>query len=179
MKLFISTLLFLGFTAQIAYCAPVTPAAPSPGYISFGGFNTTAVVVPPCVVTPHNNPLGFFVVNTRSGATAGRFTPWVKNGTNYRVTSGKTAKCGCVQAITSAANTSYQLAHSLTAITHDDAALTSGTFQGGAAAAYAHTYYSLVPSQFQDSFDFPSLSYAAVQLSNDPSNGLSMVCREQ
>jgi hypothetical protein len=135
--------------------------------------------IKPAFTTSIQNPLNFFVLDTAYLNTANHFKAWYKQGVQYQVPGGVTAKCVLLYGMTAAANTSYQLAYDTAAFVQDAAALSGGAvYQAGAANVYTYTFYSNIWNQHSIKFDFPANSYPALQVGNGDSSGQHMVCRE-
>lgn len=176
MKLSITCLIFAIFTIQSAFA--ITPASPPPGYIAFGGHNTTAVIVPPLVVTTERNPLGWFVLTNNGNPTSNNVTPYLKSGVAYTHATRTTV---CVGAFgqTSAANSPWQLVYADAAFAHDatTGSLTNPVYQTGAAATYSSVWFSLVPSQMSFYFEIPAGKYLGVNISTPSNTSVYTVCR--
>lgn len=114
-----------------------------------------------------------------ANAVSGDYYPLFKDGTAYRVTSGKTAICFDIVAFAGAA-AQFQLVSDTAAISVAQAgALTSGKYQAGAATKYIDNVISantmtLIPGTFQ----FGSLTYAGFQIGTAAGFTLRMNCYE-
>lgn len=172
------SLLSLVLTSVYAEAAAPPQPAPDQGYIAFGGFNTTSVIVPPLVVTKDNNPLGWFVLTNNGNPTSNQVTPLRKSGIAYTHATRVTA---CVGAFgqTSAANSPWQLFYADASFAHDatTASLTNPVYQNGVSLAYPFVWFSLVPSQYSFYFEIPAGKYAGVQISTPSNTGVNTVCR--
>src|ERR1700676_4640624 len=105
--------------------------------VGLGGVDTSSNLT-----IPEANAQGYFSLSFGTGTAAGSFSPFFKNGVLYQVTNGKT--CVVVHVIVTgptAAN-SVQLVHSLTTFTFNAGSITSGAYQGGAAAQYVYSVVS-------------------------------------
>lgn len=175
--LYVLSLLFL----PVVFAAAPPQPAPAGGYISIGGHNSTSVIVPPLVVTPERNPLGWFVLQNNGNPTSNNVTPYRKNGVAYQVTAGKTATCIGAFGQTSAANSPWQLFYADAAFAHDAtaASLTNPVYQNGSATVYTSVWYSLAPSQMSFFFEIPANKYAGVQISTPSVTSVYAVCRER
>jgi len=170
-------LLSLLFATPVFAAAPPMPEVQN-GYIAFGGFNTTSVVVPPLVVTPERNPLGWFVLTNNGNPTSNNVTPLRLSGVAYTHATRITM---CVGAFgqTSAANSPWQLFYADAPFAHDatTASLTNPVYMNGGSTFYPFVWFSLVPSQYSFYFEIPAGKYAGVQISTPSSTGVNTVCR--
>ena len=137
--------------------------------VSFGGVDTSSNLVIPELNTP-----GYFALYTRGAA----YNPFYKNGVLYQVTNGMTCK---VVRIIYQANGDVgqgQLVHSLTTFALGAGSITSGVFQGGAAANYVFVPLTAsVPIDFSFPYSFPSQSYPGIQTASGV--GVCMlICKE-
>lgn len=156
------------------------PAPASGNTIAIGGFSTTAVVMSPSVVSDGSNSLRWFTITAYGEVTNNNVNPFYKNGVAYQVTAGKTAKCYGMTAQTSAANSGFQVMYADATFANDAtvASLTTPIYQAGATARYVQQVYSLVPSYFNKTFDFPAAKWPGVQGTSFSGTHVTMTCRE-
>lgn len=114
--------------------------------------------------------------------TSGRFFSCYKNGTQYKVSSGKTAWCTGLYHMSSGASQQWQFVDD--SDTFDNAAaLSSGNYQSGASAAYSMVS-SPTANQWTNEpgflIGFAQNRWVGVQLQNGTSNNhyIRISCRE-
>lgn len=173
-----SIIFVLAFIFSANSFAAVNPT-PGPA-INLGHQTTTSAQMSPIVVSDGTNSRGWFTLIAYGEGTNANVSPFLKSGVKYQVPSGKTAKCYGISGQTSAANSSFQLIYADSTFAHDatTGSLTNPVYEGGAAGQYPHIFFSLVPSYFGVSFDFPATKWVGRQGTSLSGSHLTMTCYE-
>jgi hypothetical protein len=141
--------------------------------VSFGGVDSSSNLT-----IPEANSQGYFSLTNGGGVASGNFGPFYKNGVLYQVTSGKTCMVVSVTLICPAANSGFQFVSSGTTYATNAGSITSGTYQGGAAANYGmYAVTAYVPAHYAIPYSFVSLSYPGLQ-TNGNSGQAYLICKE-
>lgn len=170
-------------------------AIATPAFAGNGSGNVSSVIglgpssgLAPTSYVPLTNLAGsagtyaVFSVYASSNATAGNFYPLYKNGTAYQVTAGKTAYCFNFAPSAATGAIRFQIVSDTAAISFDQStALTSGLFQGGAAARYPLRNSTTANKKeiYPGTFSIGASRYVAVQVSFSDIFEFSMDCYEQ
>ena len=140
--------------------------------VNLGGVDTSNNLT-----IPEANTQGYFSLSARANAGTGTYSPFYKNGVLYQVTNGTTCKVVRVVYVAGDAGLA-QLVHSLTTFAINAASITSGVFQGGAAANYVFSSPTAsVPAPYSIEYDFPSQSYPGIQTSSG-AGIVHVICKE-
>lgn len=145
--------------------------------VSFGGVNTVDNL---SILEP--NTQGYFTIWAGSNTyTAGNFSYFLKDGTPYQVTAGKTLKVVKICMESATASESCQLVSSTASIAFNTStALTGGIFQGGAAGQYvmeadttAHAFRC-----FSETYSIPASAFVGYQCGTSTFHQFMIVGKE-
>jgi hypothetical protein len=137
----------------------------------------------PGSITVSSTDVSYFTISaTVLSSATGNFYPFYKNGTQYQVTTGKTARCEQINIIVGAnTNLALQLVSSQTVYAQNAGSITSGTYQGGAVGIYAMNTSGTAnkPRVLQNIYEFIALSYPGIQVGNSTQQYMVyLTCRE-
>lgn len=170
MKLFISTLLFLGFTAQIAYC--VTPAAPA-AFKSYGGYNSSTVAGVPGDVIEGTSGRSYFMLSVGVLSLDGSNVhyPLRRNGVIYQVTAAKTCRCEKIRYRVGSASGAFGLVSATATFANATASagLTGGVLQSGVLDIYSMSGHVTANAVVTESiiYTFGASTFPGVQMADN------------
>jgi hypothetical protein len=136
--------------------------------LSLGGLGANQ----PSLIIPEANSQGYFTIYAGGIPGQNLLTPFVKNGTLYQVTAGKTFKAIAVQWVTGTANGSALQLMSKTSTFNDGGAVGAGdVYQCNVTAKYC--YYSLSAWVYNNApctYEFAAASWPGIQYNTGSSS---------
>lgn len=136
----------------------------------------------PAPISMQNTDTTYFMINAGViTATSNNFYPFYKNGTQYQVTTGKTARCEVmVYSSGAGSNLQFQLVSSLTSYAQNAASITSGTYSQGAAGISSFNTHPTAGTMKAEAivYEFAALSYPGIQGLSANNYSVQLFCRE-